>query len=466
MIDFLFDTVTGILIFFLNNLGTIVLCFVLAAVAWFLWKSRREFKSFRASAGDADALAMEKTRLKAQLLVILAVVPGIAVFTGVTVAGLDPRIGGVMGVIVAGVILLWAGALRQKYNAWFKDNFVRSELEKVFSNVQYEPRNAFDSAEIFGLDFFRDADLIGGNDLIVADYEGRHFSRADLRVEDEYTVTVSDDDGESHEETRRRTVFQGQALRFEATDPWRGPVRVVSRDFENANVKDNRAWQTVQVELAEFAAHFTVYARDPLDAMAILTPQMIEGIFYLRKALSFPMGLYFTGNKMYAFLATGREAFDTTGKKTLLEEKQYLQRDIALIQGFLSVMYFKGQGDGATPEERLAAAQAIAENAGPAPGERILKETGRIARKSVGIAGKILTWGVIAVYVVTAVILFIRCPDGVIAGNTESAMTVPTLAYVAVGAVFIVPAAFANARWFSLILLGLHLVFFAFNLRM
>ena len=73
---------------------------------------------------------------------------------------------------------------------------------------------------------------------------------------------------------------------------------------------------------------------------------MIEGIFFLDKALGVPAAFYFIENTMVAFLATGREAFDASGSKTLLEERELLKRDVALVTGFLDTMYFKIHADG------------------------------------------------------------------------------------------------------------------------
>ncbi|GHV36851.1 hypothetical protein FACS1894187_12230 [Synergistales bacterium] len=42
--------------------------------------------------------------------------------------------------------------------------------------------------------------------------------------------------------------------------------------------------------------------------MAALTPQMIEGIYHLKRTLNVPVAFYFRVNSMYAFLLLGQRA--------------------------------------------------------------------------------------------------------------------------------------------------------------
>jgi hypothetical protein len=332
--------------------GPVLLVILLAWGAVVLRRGWREKKSFSASRGDETAMAMEWLRVKAWATGIVGVVLWPVAFGLALCLGANIQLALTAAFVVSTACLFRALSVKKRYNANFKENVVKAELSKVFGNFRYVPNGRFDTAFLQGLDFFKSLDVVGGNDLITADYKGIRFAQCDLGVEEMYRVTVEVDDGaedrddRTREEERYRDVFRGRAMRFDFADKFRGKVQVVGRDFDGAKVKSSRReWQIVETELAEFQDYFEVFALDPLDAMAVLTPQMIEGIFYLVKALGVPMAFYFAGNTMVVFIALSRETFDVSGRHTLLEERELLKRDIALVTDLLETMYFKSQAN-------------------------------------------------------------------------------------------------------------------------
>lgn len=463
-----------ILLLILEIAGPIILVIFLVWGVVVLRRGWREKESFSASRGDETAMAMERLRIKAWGMRIVGAILWPVGFGFSLYLGANGQLAFMAASVISGGCFLWAGSIKNRYNTSFKENFVKSELAKVFENLQYVPDGKFDAASLQSLGFFKSIDRVSGNDLITADYKGIHFAQCDLGVQEMYTVTVKDSDGHTKREDRYRDIFRGRAMRFDFADIFRGKVQVVSRNFDGAEVKSPRGeWQVVETELAEFSGRFEVFAYDPLDAMAVLTPQMIEGIFYLGKALGVPMALYFIENTMVAFLSTGREAFDVSGKKTLLEERELLKRDIALITGFLDIMYFRRQETPApapafreqTPEERAAAAAAVAAAAGPTEGEQIARQ----AKRVVGKTFSYLPHAIIAVFLVSAVYAMVALPDGISAGASYSdgqwqgsGMRVPTIGYLLVGGFFVIAA--ARTPFVAVLLLAIHLLFLAANI--
>ena len=316
----------------------------------------RTRKSLAEAKDDPIAMKLERTRLASRLVGFLAtllfVVGSVFAFFILLDSGHssfameDPDIAQYVVIAIAvlsGACGIWAALIRSRYNALFKEHFVAAELAKVFTNLEYSPKGRFSNAELESLNFFSHLDRVNGDDLITAEYKGIRFALCDLRIEEEYTVTVTDKDGEEREEQRYRDVFRGRAMRFDFADAFRGVVQVVEKDFSGARVTSERGWQKVETELIVFNDTFRVFTKDPLDAMSVLTPQMIEGIFYLNKAVPGSLSLYYKDHSMHAFLATSRKAFEVSGSKTLLEEKALLQEDIQSITGFLETMYFKRQ---------------------------------------------------------------------------------------------------------------------------
>ena len=334
-------------------------------------KIYKEKKSYDASKGDETLMAMEEYRRQARFIHTMGAIIFVVVFVTVLSMGAGLAAALIAASICGGLCSTRAKSIRSNYAVGFKD-IVRAELSKVFDNLKYEPNGSLDWVSVKKLDFFPSGAYMGGNDLIDATYKGLHFTQCDLSVRE-----------------RRGGIyrFQGRAMRFDFAAPFRGRVQVVTKNFDGVKARSSRKWQVVETELAEFAKCFTVYALDPVDAMAALTPQMIEGIFYLKKALDVPTAIYFIDNYMYVFKDLSRETFDISEKKTLLEERALLKRDIALITGFLEVMYFRPQKSGApvatstatNPAERATVAAAVAETAGLT----IEDKSKRVVRKAV-----------------------------------------------------------------------------------
>jgi hypothetical protein len=391
----------------------------------------REIKSIRAARSDAAAIKLEMTRYKARFVGIMSAVLGLAAIIAAIAAGGGEYLSLFAGAVVFVPLAALSGALKKRYNEGFKRDFVTAELSKVFDNLQYKPNERFSGGEIAGLDLFDHIDRIGGSDLIEASYKGTRFSQSDLTVQEVWTESEEDDNGHTREVERSRDVFRGRVMKFNFADAFRGETRVVSRDFGGARVPGPE-WQSVETELAEFGQRFRVFARDPLDAMAALTPQMIEGIYYLERAVNVPVAFYFKGNSMYAFLTLGHDPFEASVKKTLLEARTQLSRDIKLITDFLDTMYFRRQEGGEISGRRSEAPVAGPSFAG------YLTRRGKWAFSWIlANLGRI----VFAIYIVSAVYTFIKLPDGIILSTditSETAVYAPTLGYLAVLTFFVV----------------------------
>ena len=458
----------GDLVFFLALLFVEVALTVLIVIGlvwgFFVWRRiRREKKSFAASKGDDAALSMERDRVKARWLRILGVLLWPAVYAAALSFGADSRAAFIAASVSAGACFWRAAILKGRYSASFKENVVKSELSKVFDNLRYEPKGAFDAASIRRLGFFSHADAIEGNDLITAEYKGIRFSQCDLGVEEEYTVTEEDSDGSTHTETRYRGVFRGRAMRFDAAEEFKGTTRVIQRDFEGAKAG---AWEKVETELAEFNENFQVFASSGVEALETLKPQVIEGIFWLARAVSAPVALFFRGREMYAFLNLKRDSFDVSGKHTLLEEREFLRQDIKLVTDFLDTMYFKT--DGRSGAEKARAREIFSESASASDWALAGRRAKAAVRRGFRKAAARLPYILSAVYVISAVYMVYRLPGGVAlswSGETGAAGPyVPAIAYAAAMGVFVIPGLLGRKAFIGAAALLFHLLLMWWNL--
>lgn len=382
---------------------------------------RRLHRSLRATKGDAAARQMEYDRIRAGVISFLGWAGLPVVLAAALSLGMEWGKALTCAALCGGVILYGSQRLRSRYSRDFKEKVVRAGLEKVFENLSFQPDGGP------GEDILRSSELLPSgridcHDLIAARYRGLDFSQCDIRIQDgSGGVSTTEDSREGSREVPA-DVFQGRVMRFAADPPVSGSVLVVRRDFSAARLLSNPgSWQRVETELAAFEERFGVFAHDPLDAMRIMTPQMIEGIYFLDQKLDVPLAFRFKNGEMFVFMALTRDAFDVSGEKTLLEERELLEGDISLIMGFLDTMYFRGGrrpagGKGNEEETRETAASEAASAGSDTAG---LSLPGRLSRIGIGLQKpmrllcRLVFWLPAVLWGISVAVAFLRLPDGI-----------------------------------------------------
>lgn len=451
-------------------LGPVILLALLAWGIWLLYRGLRLRKSLKASWDNEHALSLEKIRFKVWGITLLGLVCAVFVFLQLTWNSGRIDVAFIVALVIAALFRGWAKSLKRRYNADFKNSFVAVELAKVFDNLSYAPDGTIDTAEIKDLHFFSHFTRMSSNDRIEADYKNRHFLQGDIHLLERRMVSTRDAAGREVKRVQQREVFNGKVLRFDFAAPFRGAVQVVKRDFSPARVLASQGtWQPVETELAEFGEDYLVFAQDPLDAMAVLTPQMIEGLYYLNRKIREPMAFYFKGQSMYAFIALARDPFETSKKRTLLEEQELLREDIGLITGFLETMYVKKHQPEAaaelaagttveiSPEE---ARQALLERAALDAVPQVRDSVVRMGYKLTGamrIVGGLIALAPLIAYALSIIYLLAHFPadydyalsysssgDGV--SVSEGGLRAPLYGYLIVASIFIIPTTLAGGN--------------------
>jgi hypothetical protein len=306
-----------------------------------IYRIKNEILSLKAAKGDTYAMELEMMRCKAKLLSFLSYLLGLGGLSGALALGASPYPAIFAGAILFFPLFIWSVNKKISYNHKFKSIFVTAELANIFEKIRYEQFNHISSEEIRALGLLEYVDSISGSDLIEADYNGLHFLQSDLEVLEVWTETEVDRNGHSHEVRRTREIFKGRILKFQFPENFKTEVRVMSKDFNGA-ADPGSSWENIETELAEFNDRFKVISPDPEAALTVLTPQMIEGIYWVERTIDKPVCFCFKDDSLYTFFDTGDNAFEAN-RKTLLESRTKLKKDIKLITDFLETMYFKGQ---------------------------------------------------------------------------------------------------------------------------
>lgn len=450
------DLIFIIVAFLFEFVGPVLLAGLLVWGIWKFIRVRRLRKSLSASKGDAAAMQMEYTRIGAGVVTFLGWVSFPVVMALAMSMDMELGVSLVLASLCCSVILYGAKCLKSRYNRDFKEKVVRSELEKVFDDLSFQPECGLNTNALSSLGLFPSGNILC-SDLITARYHGLEFSQCDIRVQESSEVVSTTEDGHEERHTVVEDMFQGRAMRFAVASAAKGPVQVIRRDFSVACALSHPGqWQRVETELAAFGERFEIFAHDPKDAMRIMTAQMIEGMYYLDRKLNVPLAFHFENGEMFVFMALTRDAFDVSGKKTLLEEKKLLEEDISLITGFLDTMYFKGAKKPAEDRESTERAEIP-----PAPQEASAGEKassfflpGRLARLEAGLQGpmrmlcRFVFYLPFAAWGISVAAALLSLPDGIgiSFSITEDSLqftdSCSTLAYVVVGAFFILPSAF------------------------
>lgn len=327
----------------------------------------RTYRNFSAQKGNTAGMRMEKTRFVSRILFYLIVPVAILCLVLGLMSGLNGE--NSLGLMLAGGAGMYglSKLYQSRYNKDFKDNFVIAELEKTFDDVDFRINESFSLDEISHLDLFTSCGRVLGNDRLTATYKGLPFVQSDIKVDDHRVSESTDEDGDRVVEHIYTPVFRGRVMRFVLRDAIPGPVQIIRRDFSSAKrVAGQNDWHRIETELAAFAGVFEIFSRDPLDAMRVMTPQMIEAMYLLNQKINVPLAFHFEGDHMYVLMALTRDAFDVSGNKNIREERELLEQDMALITDFLDNMYFKGHDMEASASADAAGAPLHGNPAGAA----------------------------------------------------------------------------------------------------
>ena len=309
-------------------------------------KQRKSFKE-TAQTGSAELMVLEKLRIKSQVLdflfilaVIGLIILGIAVASPLFDAFGEAGLYGYM--IIAGILLvaflIAKAPVKKRYNDAFRELVVTKGLESVFDNLDFRPNEALDEAVVKASALFPRYDVYRGNDYLVADYSGRHFSQSDIHLQEERKETYRDSDGDMHTRTIYVTVFKGRLMVFNYDAISNEPVAVYDRQGGKPKGAD-----LIQTELDAFNKRFYIIAPNPEAALRILTPPVLEGIVLAANKLKFPLYISFREDKLYVALANGDSFEAADGDATLSEQRSKVTDEIKSMLDLVDNLYLKKQ---------------------------------------------------------------------------------------------------------------------------
>ena len=240
-------------------------------------------------------------------------------------------------VVIAIVSTVIVSGPKKSYVDNFKNYFVKRTLEKIFTDLQYNPDRGIHKAVISGTGMMYTGDRYTTNDLITGKYKNINFMQSDVHIEEEHESTDSD----GHTTTYYVTIFQGRWMIFDFNKTFKANVEVCEKGFSGnqANTLFGKSkYQKVKMESEEFNKKFRVYAQDPHDAFYIITPSLMEKIKRLEAANKGKLFLGFCNNQLHVGIHDGSDSFEPGSCFSKINEEEVMNRmstDVSKITMFV-----------------------------------------------------------------------------------------------------------------------------------
>lgn len=223
-----------------------------------------------------------------------------------------------------------------EFNNGFKNKYVLSSLNKIFTDLKYFPDKGLDYGVIANTRMMDMGDRYSSNDYFEGKYKNVNVKQADVHIEEEQQTTDSD----GHTTTTWVTIFEGKWMIFDFNKTFTANVQVSQKGFGNSRVNnwgEKNRYKKIEMEDAEFNKMFRIYAQNEHDAFYILTPSLMEKIKNLARTVSGKLLLCFINNELHIGLYNYKDSFEHSVYKKIDEEKinDDISKEIKIITNFV-----------------------------------------------------------------------------------------------------------------------------------
>ncbi|HEY8389354.1 MAG TPA: DUF3137 domain-containing protein [Clostridia bacterium] len=236
----------------------------------------------------------------------------------------------VLGVAVSFVIYIIFSSIcyfpkKKHYVHSFKLTIVKDCLNKVFSDVNYEPDRCFDKETIKKTFLVCIGNIYKGNDFISAVYKDVRFSQCDLDIQE---IDAS-------ENSTYIQYFLGKWIILDFDKKIDTYIQIRENEFGGVRrplIKTPAKAQKIMTESVEFNKHFSVFADDAHNAFYILTPRFMEALLKLRYLVDGQIMLAFCEGKLHIALHNQENAFEPSINQMMLPAyEQKIMAEILII---------------------------------------------------------------------------------------------------------------------------------------
>ena len=224
-----------------------------------------------------------------------------------------------------------------EYNLVYKDLFVKKSLEKIFTELEYDPQKGLDRELIAQTKMMNMGDRYFSNDYIKGKYKDISFEQADVTIEVEHESTDSD----GNTTTTYIPIFVGRWMIFDFNKSFKYNFQVCQKGFGSNMVNtlfSKTKYHKINLESVEFNKRFNVYAINDHDVFYVLSPSLIQKIMDLSNQMKGKVLLCFFNNKLHVGLNNNIDSFEATSPLKKIDSEKVMKNisnDIKTITMFV-----------------------------------------------------------------------------------------------------------------------------------
>ncbi len=211
-----------------------------------------------------------------------------------------------------------------KYQAAYKQYFVKKSLEKIFTDLAYQPEAGLPRFVVQTV--MTGGDRYHSNDYVTGTYNKIRFTGADVHTEREHRHTDSD----GHTTTTYTTIFKGRFLIFDFNRDFSFRLQLAGKNFIGDRlpkfVGEKKKFERMETESTEFNKHFTIYAQDGFEMFYILDPSFIEKLQSIAETYKDRVLFSFMDKKLIVALNDNGDSFEPPHPDKLVSEADEIKR--------------------------------------------------------------------------------------------------------------------------------------------
>lgn len=237
---------------------------------------------------------------------------------------------GISGFVVLLAPLIYYLVLVSPYKKRFKKEVVSRIVTFIDENLSYDPDNTITLAEFRASmleEFWQPVDRWRGEDYVKGTLGKTAVKFSEVHAEYETTTTNS----KGNTETKYHDIFKGLFFIFDFNKDFEG-FTVVLPDYAERYFgrfgKMLQSWkgkikpgELVKLADTEFEREFVVYSDNQITARYVLSTSLMRRLLTFRRQLDKQVYLSFVNGKLYMGIPVGKDLFEPTVFKTLLDFK-------------------------------------------------------------------------------------------------------------------------------------------------
>ena len=193
----------------------------------------------------------------------------------------------------------------EEYSKKLKDYLVKKEFEKYFNNIKYNQEFGLGIGDINQTDFFYRIESFDSCDFISGKYKNIKFEQSYIKVKTYYS--------EPNDPTSSVTAFDGKWIIFDYNKPVKDNILLEYKIFKNSSYSspnNSIEYTKINIDNKEFKDSFSIYAKNPVEAFSILTPELMEKILKIQSKIPYKTFICFSNNKIHFGIHSNKKSFE------------------------------------------------------------------------------------------------------------------------------------------------------------